>query len=155
MPEHFPNFISFWPLWLRRMSRNRDEPKEKVVLERDKNSVSFEEMPVRELLCVWITVALYLRWVLDIPTAHHIQNKRQIMCETWDQRCKVFCSQSLCRLMQKVRERLVEPQFLQLKQHWLSSAAPLWKGAGRAPPGFPWGILILRASGWLGRPRSL
>lgn len=77
------------------------------------------------------------------------QNKQQIMCETWNQSCKVLCSQSLCRLVAEGGGKAGGSP--------IPSAQQLLSGRVQAEPhlAFPGGGLVLTdlASGWLGRPR--
>lgn len=55
----------------------------------------------------------------------------------------MFCSLYHCRSGAEGSGRLVGPQFPLLKAD--SSVAVIWKGAVRAPAGFPGVFLILRA----------
>lgn len=134
--------------------------------ERGKNQISFEKTSITESLCIWIAVSLLLEMCAScflncskrtsllfiIP-----QNKQQIMCETWNQRGKVFCSLSHCRSVAEGGGRLVDPQFPLLRHYWLFSIAAAWKGTVRVPAGFPGVFLILRAlaNGWQGWPGCL
>lgn len=56
MTVYFPK-LTFQPLRLRQKYRVRDEPEEEVALQ-TKGQISFEKMPVTDLLCIAVRFSL-------------------------------------------------------------------------------------------------